>query len=39
MDDLQRVVVNELIGRSVRATVVREGRELEVELVPAELDG
>jgi serine protease Do len=39
MDDLQRVVVNELIGRSVRARIVREGRELEVELVPAELDG
>jgi len=38
MDDLQRVVVNELIGRSVRATIVREGRELDVELVPAELD-
>jgi serine protease Do len=38
MDDLQRVVVNELIGRSVRATIVREGRELELELVPAELD-
>jgi serine protease Do len=39
MDDLQRVVVNELIGRRVRAKVVREGRELEVELVPVELDG
>jgi S1-C subfamily serine protease len=38
MDDLQRVVVNELIGRSVRATILREGRELDVELVPAELD-
>jgi S1-C subfamily serine protease len=38
MNDLQRVVVNELIGRSVRATIVREGRELDVELVPAELD-
>jgi serine protease Do len=38
MDDLQRVVVNELIGRSVRATIVREGRELELDLVPAELD-
>jgi serine protease Do len=38
MDDLQRVVVNELIGRSVRAGVVREGREVEIELVPAELD-
>jgi serine protease Do len=39
MDDLQRVVVNELIGRPVRAKVVREGRELELELVPVELDG
>src|SRR5436309_975857 len=38
MDDLQRVVVNELIGRSVRATILREGRELDVEVVPAELD-
>ena len=38
MDDLQRVVVNELIGRSVRAAIVREGRELELDLVPAELD-
>jgi S1-C subfamily serine protease len=39
MDDLQRVVVNELIGRPVRAKVVREGREVELELVPVELDG
>jgi serine protease Do len=39
MDDLQRVVVNELIGRSVPMTVVREGREQELELVPVELDG
>jgi serine protease Do len=38
MDDLQRVVVSELIGRSVRATVIREGRERELELVPVELD-
>jgi S1-C subfamily serine protease len=38
MDDLQRVVVNELIGRRIPATIVREGRELELELVPAELD-
>jgi serine protease Do len=37
MDDLQRVVVSELIGRSVRAGIVREGREIEVTLVPAEL--
>jgi S1-C subfamily serine protease len=39
MDGLQRVVVGELIGRAVRARVVREGREQELELVPTELDG
>jgi len=39
MNELQRVVVGELIGRAVRATVVREGHERELELVPAELDG
>jgi S1-C subfamily serine protease len=39
MNELQGVVVSELIGRAVRAKVVREGRERELELVPAELDG
>jgi S1-C subfamily serine protease len=39
MDELQRVVVSELIGRAIRAKVVREGREHELELVPSELDG
>jgi serine protease Do len=39
MDDLQRVVVGEVIGRAVRAKIVRAGRERELELVPAELDG
>jgi serine protease Do len=39
MNELQRVVVDELIGRSVRAKVIREGRERELELVPAELEG
>jgi serine protease Do len=39
MDELQRVVVSELIGHAVRAKVVREGRERELEVVPAELDG
>jgi S1-C subfamily serine protease len=39
MDELQRVVVDELIGRPVRARIVRQGREQEVEIVPAELDG
>jgi hypothetical protein len=38
MDELQRVVVGELIGRAIRAKVVREGREHELELLPAELD-
>jgi S1-C subfamily serine protease len=38
MDELQRVVVGELIGRPVHAKVVREGREQEIEIVPAELD-
>ena len=39
MDDLQRVVVSEVIGLAVRAKVVRGGRERELELVPAELEG
>jgi hypothetical protein len=39
MDELQRVVVGDLIGRAVRAKVIREGREHELDLVPAELDG
>ena len=38
MDELQRVVVSELIGRSVRAKVIREGRERDLDLVPAELE-
>jgi serine protease Do len=39
MDELQRVVVGELIGRAVRAKVVREGSERELELIPTELAG
>jgi serine protease Do len=39
MDELQRLVVGDLIGRAVRAKVIREGREQELELVPDELDG
>jgi len=38
MDELQRVVVGDLIGHAVRAKVIREGRERDVELVPVELD-
>ncbi len=35
--DLQRLMVAELIGASVPATILRRGNELEVELVPHEL--
>src|SRR5438552_2480009 len=38
MDELQRVVVGDLIGHAVRAKVIREGRERDVELVPVERD-
>ena len=38
VDDLQRLMVGELIGRSVKVTLVREGRAMAVELVPVELE-
>jgi serine protease Do len=37
-DDLQRLMVGELISRQVRATIVRGGSTLTLELVPAELE-
>jgi serine protease Do len=37
-DDLQRLMVGELIGEQVTASVIRDGRLLEVELVPVELE-
>jgi S1-C subfamily serine protease len=37
VDSLQRLMVEELIGRPVTARVVREGRELELQLVPEEM--
>jgi serine protease Do len=37
-DDLQRLMVGELIGSSVTATIVRGGRTMTLELVPVELD-
>ena len=37
-DDLQRLMVGELIGEQVTASVIRDGQVLEVELVPDELD-
>jgi len=39
VDDLQRLMVVERIGAKVPVRVLREGRELTLELVPAELDG
>jgi serine protease Do len=36
-NDLQRLMAGELIGRSVTARLLRQGRELDVELVPDEL--
>jgi serine protease Do len=36
-DDLQRLMVGELIGSSVQATIIRSGSVLRLELVPAEL--
>ncbi|TMM09533.1 MAG: PDZ domain-containing protein [Actinobacteria bacterium] len=35
--DLQRLMVAELIGTAIPITVVRDGRELELSLVPAEM--
>ena len=38
VDDLQRLMVAELIGTSVDLAVIREGREVVIELVPSELE-
>jgi S1-C subfamily serine protease len=38
VNDLQRLMAGELIGREVTARVVRGGRELDVEIVPLELE-
>jgi len=37
VDDLQRLMAGELIGRNVTARLLRQGQELDVELVPDEL--
>ena len=39
VDELHRLMVSEAIGRTLRVTLIREGRRHEVELVPAELEG
>jgi serine protease Do len=38
VDDLQRLMTGELIGERVTAAVIRDGRVLELELVPVELE-
>jgi S1-C subfamily serine protease len=38
VNDLQRLMSGELIGRTVTASIFRQGRELRVPLVPAELE-
>jgi S1-C subfamily serine protease len=38
VEELHKLMVGDAIGRSVRVDVIREGRRLELELVPAELD-
>jgi S1-C subfamily serine protease len=37
VDDIQRLMVADLIGTTVRARVLREGAERELEMIPAEL--
>jgi S1-C subfamily serine protease len=39
VDQLHRLMVSDAIGRIVRVGVIRGGRRLDLELVPAELDG
>jgi serine protease Do len=38
VEDLQRLMVGDLIGRTVSVRVLRAGRLVELELVPAELE-
>jgi S1-C subfamily serine protease len=39
VDKMHRLMVSDAIGRTVRVGLIREGRRLDVELVPAELEG
>src|SRR5205809_8040814 len=39
VDKLHRLMVSDAIGRTIRVGLIREGRRLDVELVPAELEG
>ena len=39
VDDLHKLMISDAIGRTIRLSILREGRKLELELVPAELEG
>jgi S1-C subfamily serine protease len=39
VDKLHRLMVSDAIGRTVRVGLIREGRRIDVELVPTELEG
>ena len=39
VDELHRLIVSDAIGRTLAVSVIRGGRRLSVELVPAELEG
>ena len=39
VDDLHKLMVSDAIGRTVRVSVLREGRLLHLQLIPAELEG
>ena len=39
VDELHRLMVSDAIGRTLAVSVIRGGRRLSVELVPAELEG
>jgi serine protease Do len=39
VDKMHRLMVSDAIGRTVRVGLIREGRRLDVELVPSELEG
>jgi serine protease Do len=38
VDELHRLMVSDVIGRTLRLGVIREGRSVELQLVPAELE-
>jgi serine protease Do len=39
VDDLHKLMISEAIGRTIRLSILREGRQVELQLVPAELEG